>query len=187
MDLYKIKRNNLEPVERESFKLEKDIQSLVRSICVTSCISRFYNWSSWISTKDNKYADAMSRIDRDYLIYDIQRKYNLINYNADEILDIGYKCQICGNVARACSSYGGRACHSCRAFFKRSVKNDTFKYFTCDLQKLIMKYYANLIRLTKIWVCFLIQEQSYVKILLMNRKRKCLIFNINYNIIIIYS
>ena len=31
MDLYKIKRNNLEPVERESFKLEKDIQSLVES------------------------------------------------------------------------------------------------------------------------------------------------------------
>ena len=31
MDLYKIKRNSLEPVERESFKLEKDIQSLVES------------------------------------------------------------------------------------------------------------------------------------------------------------
>ena len=31
MDLYKIKRNSLEPIERESFKLEKDIQSVVES------------------------------------------------------------------------------------------------------------------------------------------------------------
>ena len=31
MDLYKIKRNSLEPIERDTFKLEKDIQSVVES------------------------------------------------------------------------------------------------------------------------------------------------------------
>jgi predicted transport protein len=31
MDLYKIKKNTLEPIERESFKLEKNIQSLVEN------------------------------------------------------------------------------------------------------------------------------------------------------------
>jgi hypothetical protein len=29
MDLYKIKKDTLEPIDRESFKLEKDIQSIV--------------------------------------------------------------------------------------------------------------------------------------------------------------
>ena len=41
-------------------------------------------------------------------------------------------CPICGNEAGKHVHYGGRACTSCRAFFRRSVQHDAYKKFFCS-------------------------------------------------------
>lgn len=40
-------------------------------------------------------------------------------------------CLICGGNAGKHVHYGGQACYSCKAFFRRSVKDDAFKKFAC--------------------------------------------------------
>ncbi|XP_040573223.1 uncharacterized protein [Lepeophtheirus salmonis] len=40
-------------------------------------------------------------------------------------------CQICGEVAGKHVYYGGQCCTSCRAFFRRSVQNNSYKQFSC--------------------------------------------------------
>ena len=40
-------------------------------------------------------------------------------------------CLICGGNAGKHVHYGGQACYSCKAFFRRSVKDDVFKKFSC--------------------------------------------------------
>jgi hypothetical protein len=41
-------------------------------------------------------------------------------------------CPICGNEAGKHIHYGGRACTSCRAFFRRSVQHTAYKKFYCS-------------------------------------------------------
>uniref|UniRef100_A0A0K2UPM0 Nuclear receptor domain-containing protein n=1 Tax=Lepeophtheirus salmonis TaxID=72036 RepID=A0A0K2UPM0_LEPSM len=43
-------------------------------------------------------------------------------------------CQICGEVAGKHVYYGGQCCTSCRAFFRRSVQNNSYKQFICCSQ-----------------------------------------------------
>ena len=40
-------------------------------------------------------------------------------------------CPVCGNKAGKHSYYGGQVCNSCRAFFRRSVQNNTYPKFAC--------------------------------------------------------
>jgi hypothetical protein len=41
------------------------------------------------------------------------------------------KCQVCGGVAGKHHAYGGKVCHSCRAFFRRSVQTKYYEIFAC--------------------------------------------------------
>ena len=41
-------------------------------------------------------------------------------------------CQVCGKPAGKHNYYGGQACNSCRAFFRRSVQNQTYPKFQCS-------------------------------------------------------
>ena len=43
----------------------------------------------------------------------------------------GEKCQVCGGVAGKHHAYGGKVCHSCRAFFRRSVQTKYYEIFAC--------------------------------------------------------
>ncbi|TRY67865.1 hypothetical protein TCAL_13234 [Tigriopus californicus] len=49
----------------------------------------------------------------------------IVEGNIDKI------CKVCGNVAGKHSYYGGQVCNSCRAFFRRSVVNESFDSFKC--------------------------------------------------------
>jgi hypothetical protein len=40
-------------------------------------------------------------------------------------------CLICGGDAGKHVHYGGQACYSCKAFFRRAVKDEAFKKFSC--------------------------------------------------------
>ena len=40
-------------------------------------------------------------------------------------------CLICGGNAGKHVHYGGQACYSCKAFFRRAVKDDVYKKFSC--------------------------------------------------------
>jgi len=40
-------------------------------------------------------------------------------------------CQVCGAIAGRHLAYGGKACLSCRAFFRRSVQTTLYRIFTC--------------------------------------------------------
>jgi hypothetical protein len=53
-----------------------------------------------------------------------------------ELLSIGYvpeedKCIVCGEKAGKHSYYGGKACPSCRAFFRRAVQSKYYEIFFC--------------------------------------------------------
>ena len=41
-------------------------------------------------------------------------------------------CLICGGNAGKHVHYGGQACYSCKAFFRRAVKDDAYKKFNCQ-------------------------------------------------------
>ena len=41
-------------------------------------------------------------------------------------------CLICGGDAGKHVHYGGQACYSCKAFFRRAVKDEAFKKFSCS-------------------------------------------------------
>ena len=42
-----------------------------------------------------------------------------------------FACLICGGNAGKHVHYGGQACYSCKAFFRRAVKDDAYKKFSC--------------------------------------------------------
>ncbi len=46
-----------------------------------------------------------------------------------------HKCAICNERAGKHIYYGGRACPSCRAFFRRAVTSDTYETFRCSSGK----------------------------------------------------
>jgi hypothetical protein len=46
---------------------------------------------------------------------------------------------VCGETAGKHTSYGGKVCPSCRAFFRRSVQTRYFAIFACDKQGSILQ------------------------------------------------
>ena len=69
-------------IKKKSCFERKDCQQLIRDICHTAMIDRFWFWEEWLSTLANLYADGLSRF---YLNIIDQIPYDLINKDKEAL------------------------------------------------------------------------------------------------------
>ncbi len=68
----------------------KDLQELVRGICEHSMKRDYWHWYEWISTKDNIYADGLSR-NKPEIINNLDLKLRNRSKKARELASLAYR------------------------------------------------------------------------------------------------